>query len=99
MFTCVSAFYYYLRAFTSPYNAVCIHLDGDRSLLNTPEELRTARLGSGGPGRGPTQVDSPGPGRSRLGSAAQRPDPAAGSPRTERPSSFQPETHSNDKVI
>lgn len=55
--------------------------------LLPPAELQAALVGSGGPGRGPAPVDSPGPALSPLGSAAQRRDPATGSPRTARPSS------------
>lgn len=52
------------------------------------EELRIVRPDSGGPEREPGRGGSPDPSQSPLGSAAQRPDPATGSPPTVHPSLF-----------
>lgn len=74
----------------------CTHCSGSVSGINPvflkscylPEELQTARLDSGGPERELARVDSPGPGLSPPGSAAQKPGPAADSPQTVHPSSL-----------
>lgn len=64
----------------------CVFCNEHVALLHLPAELRAEPPDPCGPGTVPAQGDSPGPGLSPLGSAVQRPDPAADIPPTVHPS-------------
>lgn len=57
--------------------------------MTRPVGLRIALLDPCDPGKEPAQEDSLGPGLSPVGSAAQRPNPAADKPPTAHPSSLE----------